>query len=251
MNGQSPINFGVFSEALDLVKARWQPLAMAGLIAFGAIMVVEIVFMFLFFVIGLIGGRSPGLIFAMFPVMAVFWLVLIFVQALTQAGFATLALKVVQDEPFQPSDMLLPLKTPGPYIAAAILITISTLAGVAACFVGVYVVAGLMMFVYPFMVDKKMAPMDAWKLSIETLKPHWLMATVFYFVACLIGGLGAIACGIGIIVTLPLMYISIALLYRDLVLNPEKGIAPIVTPVAKVEETAAGPEPGEPEPPRD
>lgn len=49
------------------------------------------------------------------------------------------------------------------------------------------------------------------------LRSQWLMATLFYFVAAIIGFAGIILCGVGVILTLPIAFLSIALLYDDLV----------------------------------
>jgi hypothetical protein len=85
------------------------------------------------------------------------------------------------------------------------------------CILPTFVVGGLLMFAIPLVVDKKAEPLDAVRQSFDMLKSQWLMATLFYFVAAIIGFAGIILCGVGAILTLPMFWLSIALLYDDFV----------------------------------
>jgi len=67
----------------------------------------------------------------------------------------------------------------------------------------------------PLVVDRNMAPMDAVNESINMLKKDWLMAAVFFLVIGICGEIGGVACGIGAILTLPVIPVAIAMLYRD------------------------------------
>lgn len=68
----------------------------------------------------------------------------------------------------------------------------------------------------PFLIAEK--KMDFWPAameSIEKVKTNFWPFFGFYVVASILGSLGAIACGIGIIVTLPLYIGCIAIAYRS------------------------------------
>jgi len=82
------------------------------------------------------------------------------------------------------------------------------------------VVAGLTMFVYPLIVDGRLPATGAIIQSYHALKSQWLLATIVHLGIAFVAGLGMILGGIGIIITAPLYALSIAVLYRDLFLNP-------------------------------
>jgi hypothetical protein len=82
------------------------------------------------------------------------------------------------------------------------------------------VVSGLLMFMYPLIVDGKLPATGAIIQSYEALKSQWLVATVVHLAAGFVAGLGGILAGVGLVVTGPLYVLSIAVMYRDLFLNP-------------------------------
>jgi uncharacterized membrane protein len=103
----------------------------------------------------------------------------------------------------------------GNIFTAALLVAVST--AVASCFFYIpgWIVGGLLMFTMPLVVDRNMPAMDAMKLSIDTLKNEVVMATLFYLVVGIAAGIGGVACGIGLVFTIPVLPIAIAMLYRD------------------------------------
>jgi len=240
MNNQKAIDFNVISEAFEIVKKQWQAFVTAGLIALGTLMVVGgAIYMLLIGTI-IVASKEPAALLAMFPLMAIMYLAIFLIVALIQSGFTAMALKCIRGETVAVSDFFIPLKTPLPFLIAALIVTVASMAGVVACLVGTYVVHGLLMFVFPFMIDKKLSPMDAAKASFEKLKSQWLMATCLWFVATLVGGIGAFACYVGLLFTLPISYVAMALVYRDLCMTPEtESAAPVYVPPAEVEAATA------------
>ena len=91
------------------------------------------------------------------------------------------------------------------------------LLGTMCCYVPGFLWGGLSTGAYTAMVlDENLAPMDAAKESMAVMKPQMWMAALLYFVASLIAGLGAIACLIGVIFTMPLLAIIMGLSYMDM-----------------------------------
>ena len=82
------------------------------------------------------------------------------------------------------------------------------------------VLEALLMFAPLLVVDTGADAADALLGSIRLLKGQWLIGVLFYFVAALIGGLGFLACGIGMIATYPLFLISVAVGYLALTQQP-------------------------------
>ncbi|MBS1722010.1 MAG: hypothetical protein JSS66_03265 [Armatimonadetes bacterium] len=116
--------------------------------------------------------------------------------------------------------------------AATAYLTISILStlGLIGCFVGSFVVYGLLMFTFPLMADQKLAPMAAITESFSMLKKHWVMAAVFVFVTGLCVALGLLACCVGILVTMPLMFVCPTLVYRDFTMG-RGAVAPQPAPI--------------------
>lgn len=64
-------------------------------------------------------------------------------------------------------------------------------------------------------IDKGYAFWPAMELSRKLVQKRWWMTFLFVFVAGIISSLGACACGIGLIVTVPLQFAMKAFLYED------------------------------------
>lgn len=126
-------------------------------------------------------------------------------------GQYRMALKQMRGEPIAVGDLFSVTDIIGPIAITALLIGLFIMLGAVACIVGAYVVAGLIMLALPLVIDRRVQPIEAIKQSYEALKGEWLMATVYYFVVAFIAGiLGPI--------TLPLLPIGVALLYREVFL---------------------------------
>jgi len=72
-----------------------------------------------------------------------------------------------------------------------------------------------LMFGLFLIVDKKMEFWPASMLSMNVVKPHFFPFLGLLVVAMLIGHVGAIACGIGVIVTMPIAVCILAVAYRN------------------------------------
>ena len=72
-----------------------------------------------------------------------------------------------------------------------------------------------LMFGMFLIVDKKMEFWPASMLSLNVVKPNFFPFLGLLVVAMLIGHVGAIACGIGVIVTMPIAVCILAVAYRN------------------------------------
>ena len=82
------------------------------------------------------------------------------------------------------------------------------------------IAAGLLMFTYPLIVDGRLPATGAMIQSFEALRSQWLLAIVVHLVIVAVLALGISLLGIGLLVTGPIAALSIAVLYRELFLNP-------------------------------
>jgi hypothetical protein len=64
-------------------------------------------------------------------------------------------------------------------------------------------------------VDQKLSITDAFVLSFKTLWPHVLPTVGVVICATLLSALGELACGIGLIFTMPILYVTTAVVYND------------------------------------
>lgn len=90
-----------------------------------------------------------------------------------------------------------------------------TMVGALFCYLPGIIAAGLLMFVYPIIVDQRVGAIEAMRLSWNALKPDLWTATGYYFVLALLASLGSYLCGIGMFATFPLLFLGTTLVYRD------------------------------------
>ena len=74
----------------------------------------------------------------------------------------------------------------------------------------------LVMFALFYIVDRNQDVVPAIQASIDLVKTNFWIFLGLYIVAAVISSLGVIACGIGIVVTAPMMSCMLAVAYRDL-----------------------------------
>lgn len=109
-------------------------------------------------------------------------------------------------------------------IATSILMIIAIGIGTLFCFIPGILIAGLLLFALPLVVDKRMGAIDAMKTSIEALKSQMWMAVAFSIVVLgLLSSVGMVLCCVGVLITGPLSILATAILYRDFF--PERTLA--------------------------
>lgn len=126
-----------------------------------------------------------------------------------------MALKLIRGESLDFNDVFVGFQRIGEVLFLMVMIQISMWIGSIFCIVPMYIVGGLTMFSMPILASSDLKPVDAFKKSIELLKPHWLMATLYFFVVSLCSILGILACCVGILVTASMLYVCTTLVYRD------------------------------------
>ena len=111
-----------------------------------------------------------------------------------------------------------------PLFIAAILTAFATTIGLALCVIpGVIVSLGLSM-TNPLIVDQKLDAIDAMKRSWDVTKDQLGGLLLLGIVLFLVNMVGACLCGLGIVVTLPLTYLTFAIVYRDLFMGGSFGV---------------------------
>lgn len=104
----------------------------------------------------------------------------------------------------------------GPVLIASLIIGAATFVGTLLCYLPGLVVGFLTQYTLFFLLDKDLEPIEAIKASFEFVKTNFANVLVWYIIAALVGGAGAIVCGIGLLVTVPIVIIGTAYTYKTL-----------------------------------
>jgi len=129
------------------------------------------------------------------------------------AGLYRMAIRQIRGEAISPGDIFAIGDIAGPVaLLAAMMWGINTLGTYLCCIPGL-IAQGLLMFATLYVAIEGAKPTDALARSFNTLKDQWLMATLFYFVGSIVATLGACACGVGLLATVPMFVLSVAIGY--------------------------------------
>lgn len=207
------IRFDVIGKAFNMVFADLGTWVVAALVLVLGVGIVESIIYFIA-IIPLLSGSMGGLILTMFMMVVMAFVVSAIANVLI-ANMYRMALIALSGQRPSVNEMFKFGSNVGNIVVGALLVGLLTALGVIACYIGAFVVGGLLMFTMPLIVDKNMPAVDAMKLSFETLKKEAVMAAVFFFVIGICAGIGGVACGIGAIFTFPVLPLSVAMLYRD------------------------------------
>lgn len=83
------------------------------------------------------------------------------------------------------------------------------------CIIPAFIVAGLLFFTVPLIVERNLSIADAIRASRELTQRRLLMFILFAFLVQLIASAGSYLCYVGLLATWPLMFTITAVAYRD------------------------------------
>jgi uncharacterized membrane protein len=164
------------------------------------------------------GGKEPNMGAALGGmVVGIVGLVVLatLVGGLLSAGLYRMALKQVRGETlsvgdlFQVGDIFLSM------LGMSLLVGLATSIAAQFFYIPGLILGGLWMLAGPLIADRKLGVIEAMSESWKALQHELVMATCYYLVISLVASLGSLLLGIGMIVTLPLFYLGLALVYRD------------------------------------
>jgi uncharacterized membrane protein len=101
-------------------------------------------------------------------------------------------------------------------VIASLIIAAATFVGTLLCYVPGLIVGFLAQFTLLFIVDKQMKAVDAIKASIKLVTDNLGNTILFYLLALVVLFVGAILCGVGLLVAAPVALIGLAYTYRRL-----------------------------------
>lgn len=102
----------------------------------------------------------------------------------------------------------------GPVIVTAFLVGIATAIGYLFCGIGAIIVSFFLAYTFYFLLDQNLEPTQALSASFNFVKEHLGDLLVFYLVSLLAYFVGALICGIGLLVAAPVVLIATAYTYK-------------------------------------
>jgi len=158
------------------------------------------------------------------------WLILSIVHSVAfsllfgpmMCGMMYITLKKLRGEKIEIADGFKGFENFGYTFLAGIVFTVIVAIGTIFLIIPGLIFAALFIYMFPFMIDKKMDFEQAFKASIDLVKDNLFEHILFLLVVVLIGMSGIIICGIGVIFTMPLAYIAVGVAYYNLIYPVEK-----------------------------
>ena len=139
----------------------------------------------------------------------VYYTVVGFIQAaITRAALAITDGKKIEVGTILSADRL------GKIIVTAFLVGIATAIGYLFCGIGAIIVSFFLAYTFYFLLDQNLEPTQALSASFNFVKEHLGDLLVFYLVSLLAYFVGALICGIGLLVAAPVVLIATAYTYK-------------------------------------
>ncbi|GEP33776.1 hypothetical protein NSZ01_15440 [Nocardioides szechwanensis] len=135
------------------------------------------------------------------------------------AGLIRASLDITEGKPFLTSTVF-KFDKMGSVIVTSLIIAAATFVGTILCYLPGLIVGFFTSYSLYFVMDKGLAPVDAIKASVNLVKDNIGTALIWYIVGGLVAGAGAIACGVGLLVTIPIFLIGTAFTYKHLTGQP-------------------------------
>ncbi|HWU21446.1 MAG TPA: hypothetical protein VN088_07975 [Nocardioides sp.] len=156
------------------------------------------------------GGTPFFLVMLIYVILGI---VVMVIQQIFAAGIARASLGVTEGRPFSAAEVF---RFDTNVILTGILV--SVLSGVAAIFCYLPGLALFCMICWApfFAIDKAMAPMDAIRASFAMVHANFSSAGVWFLIGLVIYFVGEAACGVGLLVAIPVIALGSAYTYRVL-----------------------------------
>ena len=211
-------------------KANWGDIIVAVLVGFAVVIVLEIIGFVIFSAITsgtercvnfgtnsagrICGTESVGFIPTLLGIALLMTLIFIG-QFVLNLIVIRGSLLLIKGEKLTTSQ-LLSMENVGPYAIASIIVALMAGVGIMLCVIPGLAVLFFTHFYGFFVIDKKMAPMDAIKASFELVKDNIGPVAIFFLLSWLVMFAGQLACGIGVIVAWPVVVIATGYMYKRL-----------------------------------
>ena len=160
-------------------------------------------------------GFSTDLSPAGMAVVGLGYLVSFVVTAYAQAGFLSGCLDIADGRPVSIGSFFKP-RNLGMAFLAAFLISILTSIGYAACFVPGIIVGIFTQFIILFVIDRSQSAIKGFSSGFSLVGSNFANALLVWLVSMATVFVGALVCGVGLLVAVPLVALILTYAYRKL-----------------------------------
>ena len=163
--------------------------------------------------------------FASIAVLALGGLLLLVAVAAMQSAYYVGVLDIANGQPVSIGSFFKP-RMVGSVILATVLIGIASAIG-SLCFILGIVIGIFTVFTTVAIVDRSLSPIDGIKASIDIAKANFVQTLLTWLLAAVIAVVGLVACGVGLLVSVPVSALYLVYAYRQLTggqiaaLNPQ------------------------------
>ena len=164
-------------------------------------------------------GDNGGLGILSLIVLALLYVVFFIYAQVIGAGLIREGLGVTEGRSFTTAGVF-KFENIGNVIVTSLLVGVGTFIGTILCVVPGIIFGFLTMFSLFFVVDKNLAPVDAIKASIELVRNNIGSTIIWYLVAYVIALVGAVLCGVGLLVAIPVILVGTCYTYKTLAGQP-------------------------------
>jgi len=226
---QQPFSIGdAFNYGWTKFRQNLGPILLAALVYIAVIIVVEIIFFALFgglassstqaqYEDGVLVGyeTSGGGFFLTLVLAAIFGVVFVVLGAIMQAGISRGVLAITYGRPLEVGTMF-KFDNVVTVILAGLLVGLAYGVGIVLCVIPGLIVLFFSQFYVWFIVDKQLGVVDSIKASFGLVNKNLGTMVGFFVVSLAAYVVGALLCGIGLLVAVPVVYIATGYAYRRL-----------------------------------
>jgi uncharacterized membrane protein len=135
--------------------------------------------------------------------------------AFAHGGIFTACLDIADGRPVTAASFFKP-RNLGMVFLAALLVGVATTIASFACFFPALIIGALAQFTIPFVIDRSLSPFKAFGASVSTVASNLGGSLLSWLVEAALVIVGAVACGVGLLVALPLAALILTYTYRKL-----------------------------------
>lgn len=155
--------------------------------------------------------NSPGAVL----VSLIGWVVLLIVGAAIQSAYVGGVLDIANGQPVSIGSFFRP-RNVGNVVIAGLIVGILTSIGLFLCVIPGLIVAIFTMFTIVALLDRNLASVEAIKTSVNIVKENFGQSLLTWLVMLVIAAVGALLCGVGLLVAIPLVILIEVYAYRKL-----------------------------------
>jgi len=228
--GQPPssgsVRFDALGDGWNLLKQNMGTWIGATLLYLGAVVAISLVVNLLLGAVGLTAptgsrpGETPGFTPALALGSGISFVINTVLGAFFTGGLYRMAINQARGRVVSVGDLFSAGDVIGPLVVAALLSSLAIAAGMVLCIVPGVLIALLLYLTNPIIVEQRVGGIEAMKMSWNALRGQLGSLFVLLLVLGLINIAGVIPCGLGLLITTPLLYLTIAVVYRDLFPGP-------------------------------